>query len=511
MNLLYPDNVSEDEGSFVKDENTINALKMLNIKSLLAAEEADVMRYLTADGAVIEYRQKLFRDIDRNPAVYDVLKSLSKQMGDINDVMRKRSIFGHVSEDVLYSFSAVSMYTDMIKFAAESTAEIINSLESEGLRELFSGMAEMAKSDKFREVTVLVAKINDSIHHAHSLTLGLNLNAKFEAYEAGIVSINSEPFTSSDIFSKIFGKIGKKDGGESMECFMPLVENAVGESSGFAQAVYRALNGYILRSAVKARTTLMGYIQTTVSPIYLIGEELEFVMTCCDFIRELREKKCVCCMPEVSDGAFVIRKMANPHLLKKMPYHAVTKNDADFAPDVSISVITGPNSGGKSVYLRSVGVAYVMYQLGMFVPAEYAKLPTVSAIYCHFAIEDTISESRFVDECRRMREILNIIGDTSLLLMDESFSGTNSTEGAAIAVEVLKSVQASKTRCFFSTHLHEVALQAGRFNEKSPRVNTLSAEYTDGKRTYKIIEQEPEGMSFAYEIAKEYGLEYNGK
>ncbi len=77
-----------------------------------------------------------------------------------------------------------------------------------------------------------------------------------------------------------------------------------------------------------------------------------------------------------------------------------------------------------------------------------------------------------------------------------------------IALEVLKTIQARLTNCFFATHLHEVAGNISYLNQKRACLKSLSAEYKAGERTYKIVESTPGGKSYGYEIAKKYGLAF---
>ena len=90
-----------------------------------------------------------------------------------------------------------------------------------------------------------------------------------------------------------------------------------------------------------------------------------------------------------------------------------------------------------------------------------------------------------------MRAILDVLDGKSLLLMDESFSGTASVEGAVIAGEVLKTIRSRSALCMFSTHMHELAAKSSveEFNCGTPKMKTLSAEYQDGRRTYRINPQ----------------------
>ena len=119
-----------------------------------------------------------------------------------------------------------------------------------------------------------------------------------------------------------------------------------------------------------------------------------------------------------------------------------------------------------------------------------------------------LTELEAQDTLRKaMREIIDELDESSLLLMDETFSGTNSAEGAVIAGEVIGILQEKRSHVFFSTHLHDISDRIDEFNRFTPKVLPLSAEYADGKRTYRIVEGVSDRSSYALEIARRFGLE----
>ena len=122
-------------------------------------------------------------------------------------------------------------------------------------------------------------------------------------------------------------------------------------------------------------------------------------------------------------------------------------------------VITGPNMGGKSTYLRQAALISVMAQMGSFVPAVQAKLPLLDRIFTRIGASDNLARGRstFLVEMSEVAAILNTATAASLVLLDEVGRGTSTFDGLSIAWAVVESLHAgSKPRTLFATHYHEL-------------------------------------------------------
>jgi DNA mismatch repair ATPase MutS len=164
-------------------------------------------------------------------------------------------------------------------------------------------------------------------------------------------------------------------------------------------------------------------------------------------------------------------------------------------------VITGANQGGKSTYLRSIGIAQILMQCGMFVPANYYCNCLYDGIYSHFTRrEDTAMNSGKLDEeLNRMNRILSSITPNSILLLNESFATTTEREGSKIAADVVNALYENGTTVCMVTHLFEFT--RAMFEKRPRKAMFLSAErLTDGTRTYKIQEKEPERTSYGLDL-----------
>jgi MutS domain V len=136
----------------------------------------------------------------------------------------------------------------------------------------------------------------------------------------------------------------------------------------------------------------------------------------------------------------------------------VVANDVD-ADGKSLVMITGANQGGKSTFLRSIGVAQLMAQAGMFVAADSFTANACDAVFTHYKREEdeTMESGKLDEELARMSEIAAHIGPRCLLLCNESFAATNEREGSEIARHVLDALLAEDIKVLFVTHMFDLA------------------------------------------------------
>jgi DNA mismatch repair protein MutS len=122
-------------------------------------------------------------------------------------------------------------------------------------------------------------------------------------------------------------------------------------------------------------------------------------------------------------------------------------------------IITGPNMGGKSTYLRQVALISVMAQMGSFVPAAQARLPLVDRVFTRIGASDNLARGRstFLVEMSEVAGILNTATPASLVLLDEVGRGTSTFDGLSIAWAVVEALHAeARPRTLFATHYHEL-------------------------------------------------------
>ena len=177
-------------------------------------------------------------------------------------------------------------------------------------------------------------------------------------------------------------------------------------------------------------------------------------------------------------------------------------NDVFLGEESRIMLITGPNMGGKSTYMRQMALTMIMAQIGCFVPARSACLPVFDAIFTRIgASDDLISgQSTFMVEMLEANRALKYASENSLIIFDEIGRGTATFDGMALAQGILEYI-ASKNRSltFFSTHYHELTRMEGI----SVKNVHAGADISDDQIHFLYhIEDGPSGQSYGINVAK---------
>ena len=230
--------------------------------------------------------------------------------------------------------------------------------------------------------------------------------------------------------------------------------------------------------------------------------ELAFYAGCLNLRDRLTAKGEPICIPKPAGlGEIVLsgRGFYDPALSVSMESRVVL-NDVD-ANGKELVIITGANRGGKSTLLRGLGLAQLMMQCGMFVPAESFRATMCSALFTHFKREEDagMQSGKLDEELARMSSIVDRLTPHCLVLLNESFASTNEREGSEIGRQIVRALLASQIRVYYVTHMYDLA--HGFFAERLASALFLRAErLADGERTFRLTEGEPLPTSFGEDL-----------
>ena len=232
--------------------------------------------------------------------------------------------------------------------------------------------------------------------------------------------------------------------------------------------------------------------------------ELAFYIGCLNLQDELKAKKEPICFPEARPGAekaFRVRRLYDVALTLSIRGKAVG-NDAD-ADGKGLILITGANQGGKSTFLRSVGLAQLMMQAGMFVPAQAFAGSVSDGVVSHYKREEDVSmtSGKFDEELARMSAIVDHVVPSTLVLFNESFAATNEREGSEVARQIVGALLERNVRLVFVTHLYDFAHEL--YERLGDKALFLRAERdTKGVRSFRLREGKPLPTSFGEDLYK---------
>lgn len=211
------------------------------------------------------------------------------------------------------------------------------------------------------------------------------------------------------------------------------------------------------------------------------------------------------------DGhVMAIERARHPVVERLLPAGAFVPNCVRLGGAPDLLVLTGPNAGGKSVYLRTLGVLQIMAQAGSFVPADAATLSVADRLFTRVGAVDDIGggQSTFTVEMRETAEILRHATGASLVLLDEVGRGTAAADGVAIARAVAEHLAGTvRCRALFATHLHELSALAGALpNVGAAQMGALPRARADGGEA-----DDGEGVQLTYRLlpgaaTSSYGL-----
>jgi len=242
----------------------------------------------------------------------------------------------------------------------------------------------------------------------------------------------------------------------------------------------------------------------------MLRAELGFYLACLNLRDRLTAKRQPVCFP--APASLVTGSAGQVSLSARGLYDACLSvsteapavgNDLD-ADGKQLIMITGANQGGKSTFLRSVGLAQLMMQAGMFVAAESFTASVTAGVFTHFKREEdaTMEKGKLEEELARMSVIAGQIRPGCLLLCNESLASTNEREGSEIARQVIGALTEAGIRIIFVTHMYDLA---GRYHaEHRPGVLFLRAERRpDGHRTFRLLPGEPLPTSYGEDVYQE--------
>lgn len=431
------------------------------------------------DCDTILYRQAILADALKNPAALRELYLLASQAVD-----NKRKLFSFWSRhpsSVLYDArNAMEMFAGMLRRLRSLVRAQAASFASEGAGALFA-MLERELSDAY------LARVE-----AHLSEL---------KFRGGVL---------------ISGELGTGNRGKDYLLRQPnpdgrswLQRMLAPDPSGYTfripdrdEAGFRALSELRDRG-INAVANALAQSSDHISDFFQrLRAELAFYVGCLNLQERLLGLSQPTCLPRPSPaGQRILRGegLYDPCLALQLQ-RAVVPNGVD-AGGRSALFVTGANQGGKSSFLRSLGVAQLMMQAGMFVAAGSFAAELCTAVLTHYKREEdeTLASGKFDEELARMSAMADHLAPHALVLFNESFAATYEREGSEIARQVVSALLDKGIKILFVTHLH--AFARGLFERGDDRLLFLRAErLADGSRTFRVVPGAPLATSHGKDL-----------
>lgn len=467
----------------VKEPELIQDLELNTVINAMAQEDEylyDVAKLALMSSLeapeIIRYRQEILKDCLKNSAIVREIYSLPIEATD-----RKHrhwmGIFTRYPSGVLSgAVQMLEMFVTLLRKLKQIADEHAGEFESQGFRRFFAMVQEELTDEYF----IVVEDHLKTLKFKHGVLISAELGNGNEGTNYILRKTN---YGSWDWIKRLFSKkspmysytlhprdeAGARALGELRDKGLNLVANATGQSADHIDHFFN-----VLRS------------------------ELAFYIGCLNLSERLSALGEPIAFPDpapASERQHAFTGLYDVALSLTMKKKVVGNNVNADGKD--LTVITGANQGGKSTFLRSIGLAQLMMQCGMFVPAESFRANVCTGLFTHYKREEdsSMTSGKFDEELVRMSRIIDGIKPHSIVLFNESFAATNEREGSEIARQIVNALLEKKVKIFFVTHLYDLAHSFHARNMENACF--LRADRKEkGYRTYKLIEAPPLETSF---------------
>ena len=433
-----------------------------------------------ADVGTIQYRQRIFLDCLKNP---EAVRGLYRIAMDAIEGERKNywSSFGRYPGGTLHrAVEVLQMFVrelERLRGAAEQHAD---KFESDGFSRLFAMLRQELEDDYF-------ASIEDHLRRL-KFRGGVLISTELGKGNKGINHVLRKP--NEDDRPLIARLVARKAPSYTFRLH-PRDDNG---ARALSELKDRGVN-LVANALAQSTDHILSFVQ-------MLRTELAFYIGCLNLharLSAIGEPMCLPVPAALGERKLSFSGLYDASLALSMGKRVVG-NDLE-ADGKSLFVVTGANTGGKSTFLRSVGLAQLMMQAGMLAPAESFCGEVASAVVTHYKREEdaTMESGKWDEELSRMSGIVENIGSNAIVLFNESFASTNEREGSEIAGQIVAALLDGRVKVFFVTHLYHFAQTM--FARKWSGATFLRAERRpDGTRPFKLVESGPLQTSYGEDL-----------
>ena len=428
------------------------------------------------DLEAIRYRQEVLADCLQHPEVIrelyglavEALENERKAGGGLWHTTRPNWILAH-------SVRVLKLHTEVLKRLRQIADEQAAGFRSEGFTRFFAMLTEELEDSYLRTVEQHLRELEFKRGVFESAELGKGFKGRGYTVRTPREQRWTDrlPFGNRpDSYSFTIAprdETGMRSLEELQARGINLVANTVGQSAGHVKSIFTKLR-----------------------------LELAFYLGCLNLHSKLTGKQEPACFPEplpAGQLTLTAEGIYDVCLTLHLGTRAVG-NDVS-ADGKSLVMITGANQGGKSTLLRSLGLAHLMMQAGMFTGARSLRAGVCNGVFTHYKREEdaTMQSGKLDEELSRMSEIAGQITRHSILLCNESFASTNEREGSEIARQVVRAMLHKQIKVFFVTHMYDLA-HSFHAQRLDGALFLRAERQPGGQRTFRFAEREPLPTSY---------------
>ncbi len=501
--LLHKEQEYDSRNSYLNKEDVIKDLNLDRVFEAMAKEDWYVYQIVRnvvvnplQDIAAIHYRQEMVKEcVEKQEAYRGFYRIATRAVREIESYREKVQ---RREKGKMPHAAAIYSSLEILLILVRNMEELMEHVSRTDAEYSAAGMVmfcrRMRKGYNARFEEEVKRSIKDMVflNNGGKIHLNASLGRGMRGSEYSVAELLPVPVKSnrgfSDKVKRTYYRLFQRN-------VLPLRDSAsIQDASKLEQGgLYHVLTMY------------QGFIAEYTSFFENLRFQTAYYVGCMGLYNKMRQLKLQVSMPVVnlSEGKpFCFKELYELGLALAIE-EAPVPNDLDVGGRNFI-IISGANQGGKSTFLRSIGVAQVLMQCGMFVPAAHYANQICDNVFTHFSRREdqSLNSGRLDEELKRMKRIIMDITPRSMLLLNESFASTTEKEGSVIAGDITKALYEEGICVFMVTHLYEFVKSA--YERKWGQVAFLCAQRNeDGTRTFRLLEAEPSYTSYGMDLYKE--------
>lgn len=503
FSLLWPKD--SDKETILLPEETIDSLNIKEIISLITPNKRignslfDYLTKLPTSKEVIIHRQKSLQDLMENSELLTALQEVSPILSSMHYYNGRAKREDSKFYEMVFRINELGQLISVVDRLYDVFSRLNNPIKSQGFNNLKLYVYSFKKRNEYVKLSNTIPKMLNSLSDVKSLSLGINLNSGFIPESITVDRINKFSYKSpgNNLMEKLFP-----------DCNRGLIQLIDDSFYDTLSPIFRDLTGVIDKACNPIIHKIKEFRNTNTSALINLKLELDFLLTNVNLFKKISAMNVVISIPKILNKEETILKVENSTNLNLILSQNISPvaNEINLNKNTSFALITGPNSGGKTVYLQSLGLNQILAQSGLYILGNSAEVSIVDNIYTHYQVDEVPGEDqgRFGMELKRLGKVLPNITKYSLLLFNETFSSTSVSDAIEVADDILKYISELGTRGAYTTHIKPLTKKV---YEKS--IFLLSAESSNGINTHKIIKGVYSFCSYGKELANKMGISYS--
>lgn len=508
--LLFPTKEAYQANLAVDEDSVTN--QNLNLDSIVDALLAknpefpfEQLMYVNQDPQTAIYRHNIFRELNSDEAI----EAIGVIFGKIYAIDSINSNIQNLSDEE-QAYIARIFLIDRALGVFRQITDFLSSFNSDGLKVAYAIFREYLSMPDVRDASMQISATVALLEEKLNFYLNIDTAKK-------TVKLSRKTTATDNLSDRVDDNIVEIDR-ICRELFdVAFIRPFPAADDSIMSALERTVLRFIISSDIELKSCLeaLRLIEIDWEILFSFRRQMSFFHTYLRLMRDVESKQLHFCIPTLCDSVRIAGDDIFDLSLAVSKLHGddlnVTVNSISLPIEKNGAILTGANQGGKTTFLRSVGLSCLLAMCGCPVPATCFSIAPLSKIITFFsASEDECGRiSKFEAEAKAYFTRSKCFSESVLVLFNEYFVGTNRQQGAEILKQCIVDIINRGASFICVTHMQELYNMLGDKTNESVKYlkSEIKLKY-ENCRTYRIIEQRPDGCAYSRDIAIRYGLTY---